>query len=144
LNAGLNPLQKVLVAVLPRLLPNLRVGNGLDAAWISHDPQQVAAYRSDPLVHDRIAARLARYIADGGAQVIAQADRWSVRTLLMYAGADHLVQPQGSRAFAALAPAEVVDSHEFAMLYHELFNESEPGRSHVLATLKQWLDTHWR
>lgn len=142
LNAGLNPVQKMLVAVLPRLLPNLRVGNGLDATWISHDPQQVAAYLSDPLVHDRIAARLARYIADGGPQVIAQANHWSVPTLLMFAGTDRLVQPQGSRTFAARAPAHVVTSHEFPALYHELFNETEPERSAVLDTLKLWLDLH--
>ena len=52
----------LLVAVLPSLFPNLRVGNGLDARLISHDPTVVAAYQSDPLVHDRIAARLARFM----------------------------------------------------------------------------------
>ena len=33
--------------------------NGLNADFISHDPAVVAAYRADPLVHDRISARLA-------------------------------------------------------------------------------------
>jgi alpha-beta hydrolase superfamily lysophospholipase len=140
LNAGLDPVQKLLVALLPSLLPNLRVGNGLDASLISHDAAQVAAYRSDPLVHDRIAARLARFIHEGGSAVIARAKAWTVPTLLMYAGEDKLVNPQGSRTFEALAPAELVDSHCFEPLYHELFNEAEPGRSQVFETLKRWLD----
>ena len=140
LDPGLNPVQKLLVAVLPALFPNLRVGNGLDARLISHDPAVVAAYQSDPLVHDRIAARLARFIAEDSAAVRAAAPGWTLPTLLLYAGADRLVNPAGSRAFAAAAPAHVLSSQCFEPLYHEIFNESEPGRSQVLAALRAWLD----
>ncbi len=135
LDPGLNPVQKLLVAVLPALFPKLRVGNGLDARLISHDPAVVAAYQSDPLVHDRIAARLARFIADDSAAVRAAAPGWALPTLLLYAGADKLVNPAGSRAFAAAAPAQVLSSQCFESLYHEIFNEAEPGRSQVLAAL---------
>ena len=140
LDPGLNPVQKLLVAVLPSLLPNLRVGNGLDARLISHDPAVMAAYQSDPLVHDRIAARLARFISDDSAAVRAAAPGWTLPTLLLYAGADKLVNPAGSRAFAAAAPAQVLTSQCFESLYHEIFNEAEPGRSQVLAALRGWLD----
>ena len=140
LDPGLNPVQKLLVAVLPFLLPNLRVGNGLDARLISHDPAVVAAYQIDPLVHDRIAARLARFISDDSAAVRAAAPGWTLPTLLLYAGADKLVNPAGSRAFAAAAPAQVLTSQCFESLYHEIFNEAEPGRSQVLAVLRGWLD----
>ena len=143
LDPGLNPVQKLLVAVLPALLPNLRVGNGLDARLISHDPAVVAAYQSDPLVHDRIAARLARFIADDSAAVRAAASGWVLPTLLLYAGADRLVNPAGSRAFAAAAPPAVLSSQCFEPLYHEIFNEAEPGRSQVLAALRAWLDARF-
>ena len=143
LDPGLNPVQKLLVAVLPALLPNLRVGNGLDARLISHDPAVVAAYQSDPLVHDRIAARLARFIADDSAAVRAAASGWVLPTLLLYAGADRLVNPAGSRAFAAVAPPAVLSSQCFEPLYHEIFNEAEPGRSQVLAALRAWLDARF-
>ena len=143
LDPGLNPVQKLLVAVLPALLPNLRVGNGLDARLISHDPAVVAAYQSDPLVHDRIAARLARFIADDSEAVRAAAPGWVLPTLLLYAGADKLVNPAGSRAFAAAAPAQVLSSQCFEPLYHEIFNEAEPGRSQVLAALRAWLDARF-
>ena len=83
----MKPLQKALLAVLGPLTPNLAVGNGLKPEWISRDPAVVAAYTADPLVHDRIAPRLARFIVDGGAFVRATAPRWTVPTLLLYAGA---------------------------------------------------------
>jgi alpha-beta hydrolase superfamily lysophospholipase len=37
LDPGLSGFQKALLAVLPRIAPNLRVGNGLDDNFLSHD-----------------------------------------------------------------------------------------------------------
>ena len=141
LDPGLSRLQKLLLATLPRIAPNLAVGNGVQPHFISHDPAVVAAYRADPRVHDRISGRLARFIADGGPMVIARAAQWKVPTLLMYAGSDHLVNLQGSRDFAAAAPAQVVTHRCFDGLYHEIFNE--PDAQPVFACLKTWLDARF-
>lgn len=138
LNPGLSAFQKLLIAVLPKLFPNLRVGNGVNARFISHDPAVVAAYLSDKLVHDRISARLARFIATAGPATVALASSWTVPTLLMYAGDDRLVAPQGSHDFAAAAPTAVVTTHCFEGLYHEIFNELDT--TPVFAALSKWLD----
>ena len=136
--AGLGSWQKLLLATLPRVAPKLAVGNGLDPEFLSHDPEVVTAYRADPLVHDRISGRLAAFIAEEGPQVVRQAGAWSVPTLLLYAGADRLVDPQGSRAFAAAAPVDVVTAHCFEPLFHEIFNELDSAP--VFERLRQWLD----
>ena len=112
--------------------------NGLNPRWISHDPRVVQAYRSDRLVHDRVSARLAGYIADAGREVIAAATRWTVPTLLLYAGRDHLVNPRGSAVFGAAAPQGLVESHAYPAMFHEIFNEI--GRNEVYARLNLWLD----
>ena len=138
LDAGMNAFQKILVSVLPKIAPDLRVGNGVKPQFVSHDPAVVAAYKADPLVHDRISARLARFIADAGPQTLALAPQWTVPTLLMYAGDDRLLNPDGSRVFAAQAPKNVVTTQCFDTLYHEIFNEKDAGP--VFATLKKWLD----
>ena len=138
LDAGMNAFQKILVSVLPKIAPDLRVGNGVKPQFVSHDPAVVAAYKADPLVHDRISARLARFIADAGPQTLALAPQWTVPTLLMYAGDDRLLNPDGSRVFAAQAPKNVVTTQCFDTLYHEIFNEKDAGP--VFATMKKWLD----
>ena len=138
LDAGMNAFQKLLVSVLPKIAPDLRVGNGVKPQFISHDPAVVAAYKADPLVHDRISARLARFIAAAGPQTLALAPQWTVPTLLMYAGDDRLLNADGSRVFAAQAPKNVVTTQCFDTLYHEIFNEKDAGP--VFATLKKWLD----
>jgi len=139
LDPGLSGFQKALLAVLPRIAPNLRVGNGLDDNYLSHDPAVVQAYRDDPLTHDRVGSRLARFLAYEGASVQQHAANWPVPTLLLYAGDDRLVMPAASRAFAAAAaPSGMVEAHCFPSLYHELFNELEAAP--VFAALQRWLD----
>jgi len=139
LDIGMTGARRVLLATLEAMTPNLGIGNGLDATGISRDPAVVAAYRADPLVHDRIAPRLVRFLADAGPAVLALAPRWQVPTLLLYAGSDRLVVAAGSAAFAAAAPAAVVTARPFASLFHEIFNE--PEQDEVLGVLTAWLDT---
>jgi len=117
------------------------VGNGLELDFLSHARSVVEAYRADPLCHDRIGARLARFLANEGAAVLAAAPAWQVPTLLLYAGDDRLVNPAGSRAFAEAAPPAFVSSICFPALYHEIFNErdAEP----VFDALHGWLDARF-
>jgi alpha-beta hydrolase superfamily lysophospholipase len=141
LDAGLSAFQKLLLSMVPRLAPRLTVGNGVDPQHISRDPAVVAAYQADPRVHDRICARLGRFIADAGPTVIAHAPQWDVPTLLMYAGADKLVNPAGSRAFAEAAPPKLLDAHCFPNHYHEIFNE--PDNEPVFAVMQRWLQANF-
>ena len=129
-----------LAAALAHLLPNLRLRNGLDLERLSHDPQVAAAYRDDALCHDHVSPRLADFIFRAGASCIADAGRLETSTLLLVAGDDALVDASGSRDFsAAAAHTKRLTTRYFAALYHELFNEAEPGRGQVLMQLEDWL-----
>ncbi len=138
LDPGLSALQRLQLALASRLVPDLRLANGLKPAWISRDPEVVRRYEQDPLVHDRVTARLVRFIVEAGQTVRSCAPRWQVPTLLLWAGADRCVAPAGSAAFAAAAPAGVVTAQAFPTLYHEIFNE--PEREQVLGHLIRWLE----
>lgn len=136
---ALSATDKLRLAIGERLAPNLPVRNGLDATKISHDPHIVESYLSDPLVRDKVTPRLARFILDAGQYAREHAATWSVPTLLLWAGDDHLVDANGSRAFAAAAPRDLVTAQELPGLYHEIFNEAEPARSDVFGLLRDWL-----
>jgi alpha-beta hydrolase superfamily lysophospholipase len=133
--------QRGLLATTLPLVPHVAVGNGLNPAWISRDPAVVAAYKDDPLVHNRITPMLAKMLADTGAAVMAHAARWPVPTLLMWAGADRCVAPAGSASFAAAArksgDGSGVEAELFEPLFHEIFNE--PEQDQVFDRLKSWL-----
>lgn len=134
--------ERALAARLAHLLPGLPLRSGLPFEALSHDPQVVESYRRDPLRSGWITPRLAHFIFEGGPYCIARAERLAVPTLLLVAGADRLVDPGGSRDFAAQARAGGrLTVRVFDALCHELFNEAEPGRSQVLAQLARWLRT---
>ena len=141
LDPGMSVAQKLLLAVAAPLAPNWALGNGIDPAWLCSDPAVVKAYLADPLTHDRITPRLARFIVDGGALLRRLAPRWATPTLLFYAGADRCVAPRGSAAFAAAAPPAVLQAQRYDGFAHELFNE--PGQARVLADLTSWLNTRF-
>jgi alpha-beta hydrolase superfamily lysophospholipase len=135
---ALSPVLKLAMAILPRVAPGMIISNGLDASFISHDPAVVQAYKNDPLVHDRISVRLGRFIVDHGPMVADAAPNWNVPTLLAYAGDDRLLNTEGSRKFAANAPARLVTVHRYDHLWHDIFNELDAAP--VFKDLRDWLD----
>jgi alpha-beta hydrolase superfamily lysophospholipase len=136
--ADLSPWQRTLLVFGNLCAPSLAQSNGLDPEFISHDQAVVRAYRQDPLVHDRVTARLASAILDAGKAAVEAAPAWRVPTLLLYAGDDHFVASRGSDAFAVAAPREVVEAERFDALYHEIFNEGEAAAP-VFARLERWI-----
>ncbi len=147
LQVNISPAQNALLALGLRFAPDLGVGNGLDAHDLSHDPEVVRRYQADRNVHHRISPRLAQFIATAGPETVMAAASWDTPTLLMYAGTDRLVDPTGSRAFAAAAQNSsrakpgTVTSRCFDHLYHEIFNELDSAP--VFAALKSWLDARF-
>jgi alpha-beta hydrolase superfamily lysophospholipase len=138
LDTGMTALQRGLLSLLGPLAPNLALSNGLSPQWVSRDPATVKAYVDDPLVHDRVTPRVARFIVDGGRYVRERAAQWRIPTLLLWAGSDRCVAAAGSEAFAAAAPPQIVSHKRYPALAHEIFNE--PERGEVLADLTRWLD----
>ena len=140
LATGMTRGQRALAAVLGAVAPSLSVGNGLDPSELSHDPAVVRAYLEDPLVHDRISARLVRWLVRAGERARALAHTLEVPTLLLVAGSDRLVDPAGSRAFFEKAPEGRAQLRWYEDMRHEIFNETAERRARVLADLGDWLE----
>lgn len=136
---GLGLSKKLVLAVMRRIAPDVCVANGIKAKYISHDLKAVQDYQNDPLVHDQISARLAQFILNEGHEVMRYAQKWNTPTLLLYAGKDKLVSPQGSKDFDRAVKTDAVESHCFTTMYHEIFNEIQKDK--VYAKLKFWMDS---
>ncbi len=139
LDPGMNALQRLLLALMGRLAPDVALGNGLDPRAISHDAGVVDAYRRDPLVHPKVSARVVRWLLAAGEAATAKAALATLPVLMLVAGADRLVDPAGSRRLAERLPASRLTLHWYEDGWHELFNEDAPRRARVLADLDAWL-----
>jgi alpha-beta hydrolase superfamily lysophospholipase len=136
---GLSWPQQRLLAFMQRWAPDVTISNGLHPERLSHDPAVVAAYENDPWVHSRVSARLIHGMLDNAPVVFSAAAQWRIPTLLMFAGDDALVDPEGSRRWARAAAASMLQAQEFPSLYHEIFNETPELAAPVWARLQDWL-----
>jgi acylglycerol lipase len=127
-----------LAKIMRSLWPTLSLSNGLDRQALSRDPEVVRAYDDDPLVHDRVSARLAMDMFQSGLRSLEHAAEFPLPLLLMHGGADRITSAQASREFAAQA-GEACTLKIWDGFYHEIHNEPEQGE--VFEYLWEWLNS---
>ena len=124
--------------VLSRVAPTRDIGNSIPADELSHEPEVVAAYTSDPLNHHVATARWAAEALAAQGAALSAAGRLELPLLVMYAGADTIADPAASRELFAAASSDDKTLRCYEGYYHELFNEV--GRADVFADLAAWLE----
>ncbi|MEI6725168.1 MAG: lysophospholipase [Actinomycetes bacterium] len=124
--------------VLSRVAPTRDIGNSIPADELSHEPEVVAAYTSDPLNHHVATARWAAEALAAQGAALSAAGRLELPLLVMYAGADTIADPAASRELYAAASSADKTLRCYEGYYHELFNEV--GRADVFADLAAWLE----
>ena len=134
------PIKVALGKVMCRLVPAMQMANALDLPGLSRDPVVIAAYTADPLVHDRISARLGVDLLESGAWALAHAAEFpAIPLLLVHGAADRLTSAAATQEFAARVPGECT-LKLWEGFYHETHNE--PEKAQVLAFLVDWLLEH--
>jgi alpha-beta hydrolase superfamily lysophospholipase len=118
------------------IYPNLALANGLDRSKLSRDPEVVRAYENDPLVHDRVTARLGLDTLRYGEWALEHASNLSLPLLLMHGDADQITSVEASREFARRA-GERCTLKIWNGFYHELHNE--PEKQIILSFIVDWV-----
>jgi alpha-beta hydrolase superfamily lysophospholipase len=124
--------------IMNNILPGFSQASGLDTRALSHDPEVVNAYENDPLVHDKISARLFLNVFESGLWALDHAAEIPLPLLLMHGGADRITSLEASRQFAASA-GDKVTLRIWDGLYHEIHNEPEQGE--VITFMIEWMNT---
>lgn len=138
LRIRLSGAQRLLLRILGAIAPGFGIPNGLESRYLSHRQEVVDAYDSDPLVHRKISARLLRAMLEAIAFAQGHASALRVKTLLVVAGDDHLVDASGSEAFFKQLAPGLGTMRTYPGCYHELFNEVDAAR--VFDDVRAWLD----
>ena len=120
-----------------RTLPALPFSNGINPAFISHDPDVVAAYRADPLVHDRITPRLFAESSHAMGLVFQRADRFDDPILFLLAGDDRIVDTRRTMTLARGIPSGEVTIKTYPGMFHEVLNERD--RMLVYRDIRNWM-----
>jgi alpha-beta hydrolase superfamily lysophospholipase len=119
--------------------PAFSMPSGLEQAALSHDPEVVRAYAADPLVHDRLSARLGIGFIDIGQRLLDQSAELALPLLIYCGSQDRVVSADACREFAAKVKGDCTIKI-WDGLYHETHNE--PQKVEVLEFVTQWLKAH--
>jgi acylglycerol lipase len=120
---------------LATFVPKLTLNNNVDAGTVSRIPEVVEAYRTDPLVHNKITTRLYAEWRRASKDNLDHAGDIKLPFLIVAGTADRLIDPESSRELHQRAPAS-----ELRMLdgrYHEPFNDL--GSDEVFELIANWL-----
>jgi alpha-beta hydrolase superfamily lysophospholipase len=126
------------VNLLGGVLPNVVIPTGLDSKGVSRDPAVVAAYESDPLVHDKGSLGLAKGTFSAMDVMMAQTE-FPVPLLIVHGTGDRLTVPAASTRFVEQVSGDVT-LIEYDGMFHEPHNE--PEQAEVFADIMAWLDKH--
>lgn len=122
--------------------PNVGVFQ-VDVSQVSRDPDEVAAYLADPLVHNgKLPARTVQELTDAVSRFAADSPKLTLPLLVMIGTADALVPPAGGRMVHDRAASTDKTLHSYDGFYHELFNEPAGDRDRPLDDLADWLSAH--
>jgi alpha-beta hydrolase superfamily lysophospholipase len=127
------------VAVAPfasKIVPRLAMDNEVDPAAVSRIPEVVAAYRSDPLVHNRISSRMYTEWQTATVDILSRAAQIKIPFLVLAGTDDPLIDPEGSRRLHELAPS-LSELHMLEGRYHESFNDL--GSDEVFQIVADWV-----
>lgn len=122
---------------LSGILPELRLGTGLDASLLSRDEAEVQAYKDDPLVHGLVSSRFYTSLLAAGEHVRGMASALTVPTLWILSGDDRICDAEAARSFAQSLPQQRTEVLWLPGSRHEPHNDHDRGQ--VFSTVARWL-----
>ncbi|HNX94173.1 MAG TPA: alpha/beta fold hydrolase [Holophaga sp.] len=115
----------------PIQLPN-------DKRNVCSDPIMVQRYWDDPLCHRYVSAAFAEALAQGKEEIIGFGHELDARILLLEAGQDGVVDPDGAEALWANVRQELLERHRLEAFRHEILHDRRRPEAERL--IEDWLD----
>jgi alpha-beta hydrolase superfamily lysophospholipase len=126
--------------LLARVAPSTTLGNEIPVTGISSDPSEVERYRTDPLVHDRLSARLGLSLLDDAPRIVERAAKITLPTLLWHGLDDPIVDVRGTRALYAGLGTDDKTLIELPGHRHECHHETPERVPSLFERIRSWLD----
>jgi alpha-beta hydrolase superfamily lysophospholipase len=120
------------------ILPGLPVEQ-LPTEAVSRDPDVVAAYMADPMVHHgKLPAGIAKALIGVGESMPQRASALKAPLLVVHGEQDKLIPVAGSHHLLSCVASTDAHLKVYPELYHEVFNE--PERDLVLDDVTSWIE----
>lgn len=129
---------RAIAGLVSMFAPSARLVPPLDVDGLSRIPEEVEAYRNDPMVSDtRVPAKTGATAIDVAERAWTRYPAWRTPVLVLHGEKDTATNVEGSKRFAAMIPATDKQLVLYPEGRHELLNDLE--RDAAMSVITAWL-----
>lgn len=125
-----------IIKQLKKLVPGLTLSNGLDPGYISSVPEEVALYKKDPLVHDRISFALFKALYYNGIKLLTEEKQAKIPVLICHGDGDKITSHSASEKYANNL-GDRATFKTWSGSYHEPHHDKD--KKEVMAFYANWM-----
>ncbi len=129
--------KRIVGNLLSNVLPKLTLGNEIDPAVLSTDPENAIRYTEDPLVHDKVSTRWFTEMTSRMNFIHENTKLLKNPILIMHGGDDSVLDPDGSKQIHEKIQVADKKLKIWEGMYHEIFNETQ--RTSVFDYAYEWI-----
>ena len=119
------PFARTGLALLRRFKGNFFVNSYVKARFLSHDPERIASYDSDPLITKAISVNVLLGLYEAADRVVADANAIQIPTQLLISGADFVVHRGPQERFFARLGSLRKEKHVLPGFFHDTLGERD-------------------
>ena len=131
------PFARTGLALQHKLRGHFFVNSYVKPQFLTHDPERIASYRSDPLITRPIAVNILLGLYEASARVVADARAITVPTQLLISGADWVVHHGPQHRFYERLGTPIKERHVLPGFYHDTLGEL--GRSVAITRARRFI-----
>jgi len=111
--------------IMHKLRGHFFVNSYVKANFLTHDPERIKSFNSDPLIARPIAVNILLAVYETADRVVADARAITIPTQLLISGADFVVHHGPQHRFFERLGAAIKERHVLPGFYHDTFGEKE-------------------
>lgn len=119
------PFARAGLGLLYKLRGNFFVNSYVKAKFLTHDPERIRSYETDPLITRAISVRILLALYDAAERVVTDAQAIRLPTQVLISGADWVVHQRPQYEFFDRLGATVKERHVLEGFYHDTLGERD-------------------
>lgn len=117
------PLARPALKLAYSLFGNFFINSYVKAKFLTHDPERIRSYETDPLITRAISVRVLLGLYEAGERVVADAAAITIPTQVFVSSADWVVHQGPQRDFHDRLGSKTKELHEMQGFYHDTLGE---------------------
>lgn len=126
------PFAKEGIALWQKLKGSFYVNSYVKPQFLTHDPERIESYRTDPLITRPIASHILLELHETAKRIVEDARAITVPVQLLISGSDFVVRPTPQHRFYENLGSRIKERHILKGFYHDTLGERDRAKAVTL------------